>query len=93
MKKSPRIKSLTIAAIAAQVGCISLILIFTALFVGLWLDAQSGRRGVFTVILLVVSAPINIYLMLRIALGLIRRIQPQAKDEELLDSSLKEVSP
>ena len=71
-----RAANLGYAAVAAQVGCFTLLIILIALFVGLWLDAQAGTRGPFTIGLLVLSVPISLFVMLRIALGAIRRISP-----------------
>lgn len=73
---SRRVRNLTLAAIAGQAGCFTLVVIVCALLAGLWLDAQSGQRGPFTIGLLVVSIPISLMGMVRIALGAIRRITP-----------------
>jgi MFS-type transporter involved in bile tolerance (Atg22 family) len=50
-----------------------------ALLIGLWLDAQFGLRGPFTVGLIVLSAPISLYIVLRIVLRLMAEIQPPPK--------------
>ena len=70
-----RAMNLTFAAIAAQAGCLTLIIVFSALLGGLWLDAQLGQRGPCTFGLLVLSIPVSLYAMLRLALGAISRIQ------------------
>lgn len=86
-----RVRNLTLAAIAAQAGCFTLTIVVAALLAGLWLDAQAGQRGPFTIGLLIVSIPISLFGMLRIALGAVRRITPpdpqpvkreEADDEE-----------
>jgi hypothetical protein len=83
-ERPSRAKNLTYAALAAQAGCVNLLLVFSALFVGLWLDAQFGVRGPFTIGLLVLSVPIGLVLMLRIALGAIRRMRPNPPPERSL---------
>ena len=83
-----RIKNLTFVTVAAQVGCITLVIIFLALFAGLWLDARTGRRGVFTVILLILSAPVSLFITLRIALNMVSRIQLPVTD--VLSDEVKE---
>jgi hypothetical protein len=75
--KSARIRNLAYAAAAGLSGLICLVVVFTALFAGLWLDARFGQRGPFTVLLLVASVPVSLFLMTRTALWLVRRIQPQ----------------
>lgn len=77
MPKPSRVKNLGLAAIAAQAGCATLVIVFFALFVGLWLDSVLGQRGPFTFGLLILSVPVSLFVMLRIALGAINRIVPQ----------------
>jgi len=77
-----RAQNLALAAVAGQVGCSTVVLIFFALFAGLWLDAQFGVKGPFTIILLLLSIPVSLYLVLRMALGAVRAIQPPAAETE-----------
>jgi hypothetical protein len=70
-----RVRNLALAAVAAQAGCVTVIIITVVLLAGLWLDAQAGRRGLFTILLLVLSVPLTLFLMVRIALGAVSRIQ------------------
>ena len=69
-------KNMTYVTLAGQAGCASLVLIFIALFAGLWLDAHFNLRGPFTIGLLILSIPISLFAMVRIALGMIRKITP-----------------
>lgn len=80
-QKPSRIRNLGLAAIAGQAGCATLIIVFVALFLGLWLDSRMGQRGPFTFGLLILSVPLSLWIMLRIALGAISRIQPQVPHE------------
>lgn len=70
--------NLTLAAIAGQAGCFTLSVVVIALLTGLWLDAQTGQRGLFAIGLLVCSIPISLLGMVRIALGAVARISPPA---------------
>ncbi len=70
-------KNLGLAAVAGQAGCATLIIVFAALFIGLWLDAQLGQRGPCVFGLLILSVPLSLFIMLRIALVAINRIVPQ----------------
>ncbi len=79
-EKPSRAKNLGLAALAAQAGCATLVIVFGALLIGLWLDGQAGQRGVFAILLLVLSVPISLIVMLYIALGAIRRIVPQVPE-------------
>ena len=71
-----RAKNLAHAAVAAQAGCWTLGIVLLALFAGLWLDAQFQVRGPFTVGLLLISVPVSLIIMVQVALGAVRRIQP-----------------
>lgn len=66
-----------LAAVAGQAGCATLLIVFTALFIGLWLDSLFGQRGPWTFGLLILSVPVSLYVMLRLTLSAIRRIIPQ----------------
>lgn len=90
MAKPSRIKNLGLAAIAAQAGCATLIIVFIALFFGLWLDSRLGQRGPCTFGLLILSVPVSLFIMLRIALGAINRITPQLPQERPSEASESE---
>jgi formate hydrogenlyase subunit 4 len=76
-----RVKNLGLAAIAGQAGCVTLLIVFVALFLGLWLDAQFEQSGLCTFGMLVLSVPFSLYAMLRLALSAINRIQIAAQSE------------
>ncbi len=82
-----RIKNLSLAVIAAQAGCATLLIIFPALFFGLWLDIQAGQRGPFTIGLLILSVPLSLYIMVRIALGAVKRMNFQAPNPQVPSES------
>lgn len=58
--------SLTLASIAGQVGLLTLGIIFVALFAGLWLDNQMGTKPMFTIVLLIGSVPVTVFIMFRV---------------------------
>jgi F0F1-type ATP synthase assembly protein I len=55
--------NLTLAAVAGQVGCLTLIIVLAALIGGLWLDAQFDTRPLITIILMVASVPVTLVMM------------------------------
>lgn len=75
-KTPSRTRNLGITGITALTGCVSLVVIFVALFIGLSLDSLFGWRGEGTICLLILSVPISLYLMIRIALFLVKQISP-----------------
>ena len=63
-KPKPSPFNLTLAAILGQVGCLTIFIVFLALFGGLWLDKYLGTKPMFTLGLLIVSVPVTIIIMI-----------------------------
>jgi hypothetical protein len=72
-----RLRNLSLAAIAGMAGVVTLIVVLTALLIGLWIDSRFGQRGPFTFALLCLSVPVSLFLMLRLTLTALSRIQAQ----------------
>lgn len=60
-------RNLSLAAVAGQVGCVTLVIVLAAVFGGLWLDARFQTRPLFTVGLVIASIPISVVVMVAIA--------------------------
>jgi F0F1-type ATP synthase assembly protein I len=73
------------AGLIGQIGCItsvaSAIIIAIAFFAGQFIDNYFGTRGIFTVLALLGSFPITLYVIVRIAMSNVARAQ------NLLDSN------
>ena len=65
----------TVAALIGQVGCLTLVIIAVALAAGLWLDQQFNTRPLITLILILASVPVTLYLMFRFVLSMAPKIQ------------------
>lgn len=74
-KSSTRAKNLSLASIIALTGFVSLGIVLAALFIGLWLDSQMGRRGPGIICLLALSVPVSLFTMTRMALYLVKQIE------------------
>jgi len=55
--------NLTLAAVAGQVGCLTLVIVLGALFGGLWLDSRFQSRPMFTILLMLASIPVTLLAM------------------------------
>jgi hypothetical protein len=55
------------AVIGGEVGCITLVIVLLSVFGGLWLDNMLGTRPLFTVGLVLASAPISLALTFWVA--------------------------
>jgi hypothetical protein len=73
--------NLTLASVAGQVGCLTLLVIFMALFAGLWLDKSFGTKPLFTILLLIGSVPVTLFLMFRIVRAATDRIKPVRRED------------
>ena len=66
-----------------QVGCLTLVIIFASVFLGLWLDETFGTKPVFTLILLFAGIPLSVLVMLFVARRTLARLKEKAeKDTE-----------
>ena len=74
--------NMTLAAVAGQVGCLTLVIIIVTLFGGLWLDTRLDTRPLFTIIFLVGSIPITIGLMFWIVRKATSKIRPSEKENK-----------
>lgn len=72
--------NIALASLVSQVGCVTVIIVVGALLLGLWLDNTLGTKPILTIALLLVSIPISIFSLLRIALSTATRIQPSENE-------------
>lgn len=83
-RKSPDNQAAAYANLISQIGCTtslaSIIIIAVAFAAGQLLDNYLGTRGVFTVLFLVGSFPVTLYVILRIALSTAARAQTLLTD-------------
>lgn len=67
----------SIFAIGGEVGCLTLVVIFAALIGGILLDRLLGTKPVFTLILLLGSAPLALYITFWVATRAVKKYTPQ----------------
>jgi magnesium-transporting ATPase (P-type) len=82
-----------LAGVIGQVGCLIVFIIFVSLAVGMVLDKFLGTEAIFTVILIVGSVPVALYLAVRLSLTAIDRAQQKLKEVDENDSGLEEKNP
>lgn len=68
--------NLTLAAVAGQVGFLTLCIVLAALFGGLWMDKRFDSKPLFTVILMLASVPITLVMMFWVVRNATARIKP-----------------
>jgi F0F1-type ATP synthase assembly protein I len=68
--------NLTMAAVAGQVGFLTLLIVLIAMFGGLWLDKVFGTKPFLTIVLVLASVPVTLVMMFWVVRNAIQRIKP-----------------
>lgn len=64
-------------AVGGEVGCVTLIIVLGAVFGGLWLDGVLNTKPLITIILVIGSIPLSLFLTYWIAIRAVNRINNQ----------------
>ncbi len=83
--------NLTLASVAAQVGCLTLVIVLGAVFGGLWLDSRMGTKPWFTIGLVVASIPVSLgamFFLVRLAISKIKTGPAGPKSNEAEEAGL-----
>ena len=78
--RKQRVINLTLAGVAGQVGCLTLVIVLGAVFFGLWLDGIFQTRPWFTIGLLIASIPISIIMMVVVARLAVSKIKTEGQN-------------
>lgn len=68
--------NLGLAGFAGTVGFVTILIVIGALVLGLFLDNQLHTRPLFTILVLLGSVPITIFVMFRLALTAVAKMKP-----------------
>jgi Putative F0F1-ATPase subunit Ca2+/Mg2+ transporter len=71
------VNNLAMLSVGAQVGCVTVLIVFLALFAGLGLDNLLGTKPVFTIILILGAAPLSLFLTFKLAMRAVKTVTPQ----------------
>jgi F0F1-type ATP synthase assembly protein I len=74
-------KNLALAGLLSQVGCVTVVIVVGALLAGLWVDSLFNTRPLFTIVFLLVSIPVSVYSLVRVALSTAAQFQAEIKNE------------
>ena len=75
-----------LATVVGQVGCLTPVIILGALFAGLWLDRQFETKPLFTILFIVGSAPVSVFVLYRI----VRTATAKLKTDNQVENSEEE---
>jgi 4-amino-4-deoxy-L-arabinose transferase-like glycosyltransferase len=90
-EKPQRLNYIRWFGVVTLTGCLGFIIALIALIVGLWIDSLMGRRGPVTICLLVLSVPLNLFIMVKIAFLLTRYLRPLNPNTTINDDDDEEV--
>ena len=76
-----------LAGVIGQVGCVVVIIIGLALGAGVLLDRFLETRAIFTVLFMVGSVPVALYLTVRISMTAVSRAQKNFEEKENADQA------
>jgi len=82
MNKKPPVQpsiNLTAAGLAGQLGCVVPAIILAAVLGGVWLDKTFSTDHTFTILLLVASLPVSIFLTFKMAMRAVKNINETIK--------------
>ncbi len=65
-----------LATTVAQVGCVTVLVIIGALALGLALDSALDTKPLFTLLLVLVSIPLSLYILVRVTLSSVQKLTP-----------------
>ena len=77
-----------LATVVGQVGCLTPVIILGALFAGLWLDRQFETKPLFTIIFIIGSAPVSVFVLYRI----VRTATAKLKTDNQVENSEEEAN-
>ena len=70
-----------LATVVGQVGCLTPVILLGALFAGLWLDRQFETKPLFTIIFIIGSAPISVFVLYRIVRTATAKLKTDNQDK------------
>ena len=79
-----------LATVVGQVGCLTPIIILGALFAGLWLDRQFETKPLFTILFIVGSAPVSVFVLYRIVRMATAKLKTNDQDKNTEEEANRE---
>lgn len=76
-KKSQAVNNIALFSVGAQVGCVTLLIVFLALFIGIGLDRLLGTKPIFIILFVLGSAPLSIFITYKLAMRAVKGAIPQ----------------
>jgi len=79
-----------LATVVGQVGCLTPLILLGALFAGLWLDRQFETKPLFTILFIVGSAPVSVFVLYRIVRMATAKLKTDNQDKKTEEEANRE---
>jgi F0F1-type ATP synthase assembly protein I len=79
-----------LATVVGQVGCFTPIILLGALFAGLWLDRQFDTKPLFTILFIIGSAPVSVFVLYRIVRTATAKLKTDNQDKNTEEEANRE---
>ena len=79
-----------LATVVGQVGCLTPLILLGALFAGLWLDRQFDTKPLFTILFIIGSAPISVFVIYRIVRMATAKLKTDNQDKKTEEEANRE---
>jgi F0F1-type ATP synthase assembly protein I len=79
-----------LATVVGQVGCLTPVILLGALFTGLWLDRQFDTKPLFTILFIVGSAPVSVFVLYRIVKTATAKLKTDNQDKNTEEEANRE---
>jgi F0F1-type ATP synthase assembly protein I len=79
-----------LATVVGQVGCLTPLILLGALFAGLWLDRQFDTKPLFTILFIVGSAPVSVFVLYRIVRMATAKLKTDNQDKKTEEEANRE---
>jgi F0F1-type ATP synthase assembly protein I len=77
IKGKQAVNNIALYSVGAQVGCATLLIVFLAVFIGIGLDKVLDTKPLFTIMFVLGSAPLSLFLTFWLAKRAVNNINPQ----------------
>jgi F0F1-type ATP synthase assembly protein I len=79
-----------LATVVGQVGCLTPLILLGALFAGLWLDRQFETKPLFTILFIIGSAPVSVFVLYRIVRMATAKLKTDNQDNKTEEEANRE---
>lgn len=90
IKNAQLVRSVGLYSVGMQVGCVTILIVFLSLGIGLGLDSLLNTKPVFTLIFILGSAPLALYLTFKLAMRAVKNVNQQSTSSAVENEPAKE---